>query len=472
MNSTDVLPVCSRFFQVSLTVSKPTLTDQTKTEEKRLANLRLNLGNLKLVDIVLIALIILGVAFRLSYPFYNNPMSHLITDPGRHYGNAMGTIDRIYRCLDPLGYQWWLGTYFKLFGNSRTNVGIYTGLLSAVTPFCWYLWLRQCLPTKRLALAGLAILALLPSWLGIYAYFMTETLLLPLLGLALWLTWRSAKRPSWQNIFFCSLAWAFATATKLTVVPEALICLTWLFWRLIKSRSKVFSFCAIFLILASLTVVYLIGVMDTYNGLGTTWLFPPRYGLVAQLYYQSGARSYTLNVESKARGLRQSGWFQSPAAFREPLLAPFSNWTSGRMGNYNVIIDCDQPPQILAPRLPMSLSNRLRFITESTVNFLFDSSWPDCDRHDIIQSTQVNMRWSWSLLLLSVVFMAIRRRNGSILVILCLGTAFITFLLEAGVMEGRYRKPWEGLVIATLLFLIVDESKSSQDQKEATEPDA
>jgi hypothetical protein len=420
--------------------------------------LQSRLKGLKLLDTLLIALATLGTILRIIYPFYNNPMSHLWSDPDRHYGNAIGTSDRAYRYLDPLGYQWWLGTYLKLFGNSYYSVAIYTALLSAGTPFIWYLWFRQCLPTKRLALAGLAILTLLPSWLGIYAYFMTETLLLPSLGLALWLTWRSKNNPCLQNIFYCSVAWAFATATKLNVAPEAVICLSWLFWQLRKCHNKRFFFLALSLVLSVIGTVHILGAVDTYQGLGTSWLFPPRFGYAVQAYHRSGAKAFTLTLKSKTHGTYQAGWFQSPAALKTPLLTPLSDWASHRLGTYNVVIDCDQPPRLFAPALPISTYNRLRFIQENIVNFLFDWSWPDCDSNDIVQLLQIKMRWVWSILLFCILLLAIKKKNWRILVLLCLGTALLMFFSEVGVMEGRYRKPWEGVAIAALLSLLSSET--------------
>lgn len=446
------------------------LINQTRIQNKLSACLSLYLGKFSLLDSVLISLIFLGIAFRLIYPFYNNPMSHLITDPGRHYDNALGTSDRAYRYLDPLGYQCWLGTCFKLFGHSAKSVAVYTGLLSASTPLLWYLWLCQSLTTKRLALVGLAILTFLPSWLGIYAYFMTETLVLPLLGLALWLTWRSAKQPCWHNILLCALAWAFATATKLNVAPEAIISLAWLFWQLKRNRGKVYSVSALAVIWATIAAAYLVGVVDTYQGLGTTWLFPQRMAAATQLYHQSGARGFSIYLKSKTFGTYKAGEFESPAACTKSLLEPFGNWTSGRSGVYSVIIDCTQPPRIFFPGLPMSLSNRLHFIKENILNFFFNRSWPDCDQNDFVQLSQERLIWIWPLITLLIVSLAWEYRTWNILITLCLGTALITCLQQQSLMEGRYRKPWEGVAIAAILSLL-EPRKSKMTFGDATSTD-
>ncbi|MEZ4537798.1 MAG: hypothetical protein R3D26_22795 [Cyanobacteriota/Melainabacteria group bacterium] len=80
---------------------------------------------------------------------------------------------------------------------------------------------------KRLALAGFAILAWLPSWIGIFSYFMPETIL-PLLGLSLWATYRAWSNSSNSRIALASLCWTLAILTKVVVLPAAIVAGFWL----------------------------------------------------------------------------------------------------------------------------------------------------------------------------------------------------------------------------------------------------
>ena len=142
-------------------------------------------------DALLYALILCGSLVRMVMPFVHNPLDHRWSDPGRWWGYTGTGVDTPPLALiDPVFYQAWLSFIAKFTLDIPVLVALYAGLLSALTPWLWYRFLRELLPGKRRALLGWAILAWLPSWIGIYGYFMTETLLLPLLGLALWLSWR------------------------------------------------------------------------------------------------------------------------------------------------------------------------------------------------------------------------------------------------------------------------------------------
>ena len=68
-----------------------------------------------------------------------------------------------------------------------------TSLLALLTPWLWYRFYVKYNRIKPWHWR-VGILSLLPSWTSIYAYFMQETLLLPLLGAALWATWRCRRK--------------------------------------------------------------------------------------------------------------------------------------------------------------------------------------------------------------------------------------------------------------------------------------
>lgn len=178
---------------------------------------------------VLSFLIVAGTIFRFCYPFICNPLDHLISDPDRHYRNATSMFDQfIYSWLDPPFPQLFLRVMLIIFTNTRFGVPFYFGLLNAVLPWCWYLWGKELFASEKKALIYLTVLVWLPSWIGIYGYFMDETLLLPALGLALWLSWKARKKNTAKYLLLAVLAWAITLSIKLSAIFELVIVLPWL----------------------------------------------------------------------------------------------------------------------------------------------------------------------------------------------------------------------------------------------------
>ena len=156
----------------------------------------------------------LGMAIRLSLPFFDNPMDHLSSDWLRHYSNALDVRgEGIATITDSPGYELWRSAVIRIANNSRLTFAAYAGILSALTPWFWYRWMRDCLPTKNNDASGYAILSLLPTWIGIYSFFAQETLLLPLLGLSLWLSFRAVSKKSLPACAVAALAWSCSDET-------------------------------------------------------------------------------------------------------------------------------------------------------------------------------------------------------------------------------------------------------------------
>ena len=106
-------------------------------------------------------------------------------------------------------------------------VAYWTALLSLCGPWLWYRYLRELLPNRDWALAGWVILAALPSWSAIYSYFMQETLMLPLLGAALWTTWRCRRKGDTGSFVLAAGIWMLAGLTRGICIPLAAVAMTW-----------------------------------------------------------------------------------------------------------------------------------------------------------------------------------------------------------------------------------------------------
>src|ERR1035437_69804 len=116
--------------------------------------------------------------------------------------------------FDPLVYQTWLSIVQRVTMGIPGLVAVYAAALSVATPWFWYRFLSETLDSKTLALAGWAALGLLPTWIGIYSYFMSETLLLPLIGLSLWMTLRAKRRLTLQTFLAMVAIWLITGLTR------------------------------------------------------------------------------------------------------------------------------------------------------------------------------------------------------------------------------------------------------------------
>lgn len=404
---------------------------------------------------VLPVLIVVGTIFRFCYPFFSHPVDHFFSDPYRHYLNATVCFNKaIFSWLDPPFPQFWLRAILFLFTNTRLGVSVYFGLLSAAMPWCWYLWGQQIFSSKKKQLIYLTAITFLPSWIGIYGYFMDETLLLPALGLTLWLSWKARQLNTAKCLLLAILAWAITLSIKLNVLFELIIIVPWLFFHFLKHNGyKLRSYAILLASTLILTMAYLAYPLWVYQGLGSTWLYPPGMGALTRAYYLSGAAAYTSVFLTHGRPLAQTGLFCSDPMCTESL-EPFSDWKTWRHGSYNLIINCDKK-FVLAPEMPhLSLENRMLLIGESALHFFFSRSWPDDRFDDIVHIAQVETRWLWFLLTFFIIGLAWqKKRFRDMVVILCLGTAILYILCDSVVMEGRYRKPWEGITVAAFIFL-------------------
>jgi hypothetical protein len=416
------------------------------------------------LDILLWLFIAIAIMVRMREPFIHNPMNSIRSDPGRHFHSAVGFGTEIFSLIEPIGYNLWLAAILKILGHTKIAVAIYTAAISCATTLTWYLWFRECLPSKRLALVGFAIIAALPSWIGIYTYFMPETLLLPLLGLSLYLTWRAHRVQSTGSVWQAAIAWVFTLLTKMSVAPTAIISLTWLFMALLKSKGKDFVWrqAAPSLLLIIFTVIA--DPLNTYLGLHTGWMWPPGATITElnHAYYLSGSKFWRGVVLKGSNDPQPLGLFESPSFECAPPLSPFSEWTSGRNGEHQFTINCARPFSFFAPRLPERFKQTPALVLENILYFFFSESWPDNNKENPVEVVQITLRWMWPLLTALILIAAAVRRKGNVLLVITVVSAGIYCIQQFAVMEGRYRKPWEGIAIACFLSLLSAKKYASE----------
>src|SRR5258706_10396868 len=100
------------------------------------------------------SLIGLSTLVRFMAPLAANPLSSIsMGAPLVQWHNATAPLEaNPLTAMDPLFYPIWLGIIAKITLGMPLAIGIYSGLLSALTPWAWYRFLREALPSKDTAL--------------------------------------------------------------------------------------------------------------------------------------------------------------------------------------------------------------------------------------------------------------------------------------------------------------------------------
>jgi hypothetical protein len=390
---------------------------------------------------------------RLLYPFFNSPLEHLYSDPGRHWNNALHFLDPdVMGSGDPYFYQLWLFVLQRLAGASAAaahpapGVLLGCGLLCAAMPFGWYRALRELLPAHW-ALSGALLIGLAPETLGIYGYFMNETLLLSLTGFAFWLTLRARRKDSVPAFAGASLLWLAVTFTRVVLGPAALLSLGWSV--LAGSRAWLKLACGAVL-LALLAVP---AGLHCRAGLG---FFSPAGNLyLNEIYRESGKKLIALDFGSGGQYE-----FGSPSFFN-PTFYPFSDWTTSRTGEVRVAIDTRQGRGSWLRALQQARAARsFPRLTDAWENLLYlglGQPWPQNDPRTLVGALSIWTRWLWPPVFALVVAGAVRRRfSGYEWLLPASGLLMLALLAvqQQGIMEARFRMPVDPIFLAALVVML------------------
>ena len=384
--------------------------------------------------------------WHLLFPFFDTPLGHLFSDPARHWANGerFFTPDLI-GAGDPFLYQLWIYLLRVASRGDAPTVVLACGLLCAAMPYGWYRALHELLPRAQ-ALTGGLIIGLIPAFLGIYAYFMTETLLLTLTGFAFWATFRCARKRSFGAFALASSLWICAIFTRSIALPMAALCLgaLWLSQpqRLAKALYAALAFC----ILAVPAGLHARSTLGFFAPLGNLYL--------SQIYSVSGKHDISIN----ARPL--GGWGFGTPSFYNPTFYPFSSWTTDRHGTAYIRIDVSRGRATWIEEKKRIASLRTfpwrRQYEENLIYLLFGQSWPDNDPNAWSGLASVWTRWLWPPLMLLVAWGALRRRFRAwewLLPACALGMLLSLAVQRDGIIEGRYRKPIDPVLVAAAIVL-------------------
>ncbi len=404
------------------------------------------------------------LAARFMYPFYQNPMNSLYSDPQRHWNNADSLFSPTFdRGMDMTGYQVFL--YFIRYATDDSPFGIafVSGVLCVLLPWLWSRIAREMFRDERFALLCGICVGIMPSLLFIYAFTMVETLLLNVVAAGILLSLIYLREKSASVFLYQTAMLTFAALTKFAAVPVSVMFLGFSIWRA-NPGAKI-------LLTASVIAALMINAAGVRSAISAHFFSP--FGILdfARIYSKSDAKKIVIRYNNGAE------WYQSPALEHIPL-APLSGWKSKRSGEVEIQIDLlkgreDWTREIA--RFPVKPENYLRQIEENFIIFFFDFSWPEHMLGGIQGPLIFASRWVWFPLTVFIVCglagyrpQEYRRKDGkwhrhwlqgeeaaqTFFVLLTLAVVGAMLVQYTGIMEGRYRKPVEPLLIMSAFIVV------------------
>jgi hypothetical protein len=383
------------------------------------------------------------LVLRLLYPFFDSPLTHLYSDPLRHWETGRDFLHpTIMGSSDPYLYQLWIFLLQQIAGNSSATLLTGCGVLCAAMPYGWYRALRELMPRES-ALGSAVLIGLWPAFLGVYGYFMTETLLLTLTGYGFALTLRAVRKRTCGAFAAACALWLAASFTRIVVLPIAVLCLFWA-WALQphKLRAAMLAL-ALSAAVAIPAGLHARAVLGYFSPLGNLYL--------NEIYHASSNKD--IQIDYGSQGVFTFG---SPSYYN-PTFYPFSDWTTSRRGVLAIKVDPQRGRadwrRALQQVPRQDLSSRWRDFAENLCYLFFGQAWPDNDRSTLVGWLSVWSRWLLLPIVLWTAIAAARAayRGREWLVPACALMSLLFLALQReGIMEGRYRKPIEPIFMAAI----------------------
>lgn len=401
------------------------------------------------VRVALWTLIGTGSFLRIASCVISNPLDHRVSDATRHWSNGENfwTPD-LMGGYDPLGYQVFMWLLQSGTGGNRWGIGLACGLLSFLMPWLFYRAARELGVARDPSLLLFAVLAWMPSTFLIFHHFMMETLLLPMIGLSLWMTARHLRKGGLGAFLVATVCWTLTCLIKTVPVPLALFCLAYGWWR--RSHRASHALAAL-VVVAALLVPNAIRsrqILGFYAPLGNAWL--------PVIHHRAGTKFIRIQHE---------GWFwrySSPSCYIEPL-EPLSHWRIERAANEDAVLVTVDPRHGVADwrdahdKIQVSTRVWLGRWFENIVLFFFAPTWPSAEADSWEGWICHQQRWMWAPLIIGLLVANIRAFRKGMFHLIPMATMLFTLWLMAQnlvTMEGRFRLSVEPLLLLNLCWIL------------------
>jgi hypothetical protein len=324
--------------------------------------------------------------------------------------------------------------------------------------------------SKTAALWVWVLIGWTPSLIAIFHFIVMETLLLALQGVALWMTARYLRKGTTSAFLASIVMWTLAALTKPTVVPLAVVCVLWSWWK----RSTPLRTIEIAAVVAAL----LLAPQAIRSQSELRFIAPFGNPYLTKIMLRDGAHATEVRFHSPTNNFHRIV-FVSPSSNMRPL-QPLSSWMIERAyqdSSYTVEVDAkhgarDWKRAYEALHIPRS--EWLKQWEENVVMVLFASSWPESAVVTEWDSwMEYATRWMWAplmaFLLLANLRDFVRRRFWFIPVAVTL--FMLSFLLQNAVLfEGRYRKPLEPMLLLNLVWVFAAKPGERADSTDEALP--
>lgn len=380
------------------------------------------------------------------------PTDFVITDPARHWEFGTQPLsENPFTAIDPIGYQLWLSIVGKITMGDRAAIIAYSILLTCTTLWVWYRFVLEVSHDGLLSLWVAALTSWLPDTITIYSYYMIESVLLPIVGIACWTTWKAARSTTWESRIWPIVLWTVSCLFKLAAFPLAVVAIAYLLISQRDRRFKTLAVGGVCMLCLCLPVAYRSKLLlNVWSPFGLT--------AMNQVYWESEARHVDLDIFSERSEQLWGYSFTTPTVDEKPF-APLSNWTSTRSGRVYVSVRTAQGltdwTKALAAHRP-GTARLLRLWRENLIFLFWGKAWPAYHFERLWESLGLASRWIWMPLVVWVLYLTVRNRNAPPLDLLLPVMTLVTWaafvVLPSAPMEGRYRLILEPLTVIAAIY--------------------
>ena len=260
---------------------------------------------------------------------------------------------------------------------------------------------------------------------------------------------------------FC---WALACLTKPTVVPLAGVCLLWTFWKRRPNWRALAIGAVIGIVMLIPQSIRTKKELGFYAPFGNPWLAKIVHRDDARRTYFHFYTHASADLDLRTRPADEEDIISPPSGFLQPLL-PLSPWAIRRAffdSKAQVTINFaagERDWKAAYEFFDNDPYERMVQWRENIVLFLFAPSWPETPTGQWDGHLEYLARWMWAPLVLIVLLLNLWefvRRHFDLIPVGVTVITLVLMLQNEILMEGRYRKPVEPLLLLNLVWLIAN----------------
>jgi hypothetical protein len=389
------------------------------------------------------------------------PMDHVFSDPARHLDNARHFLKPgPMGCSNPYFYQLFLYLVLKVTHEKKVLLNIVAAALCAAYPYVWYRFARLMMKARVNALRFASFISVIPTQAVIFQYFMNETMILPMLGCALWASASAAKHRSGWRFLLATVLWTCTILSRSIAVPLSIVTLTWALFHVRSQRLRPLFYRPILVTVASLLAGTGIWIAAQHSLPIFEYATPFGDNETVSLYFVSGKKIYETTY-TKPKHWTYTYGFSSPSLYINPFY-PFKGFESIRQGTFkytaNVELHGKDLRELWKQQVLQNKKLFPRLIFENFVVLAFGHTWPESGLDSPQGLICTYERWIWLPITLLALYMSLRFivRERRLAFVPAFGLFAIAVLYgsQLAVMEGRYRKPVEPVMCIAIAWAL------------------